>query len=72
MIGEVLTVEREENNQHDDDYAVAVTKNGDIVDHVLHSISTVYCFFLKHGGVITCQIVPHALMTRPLSLNKGR
>ena len=33
VIGEVLTVEREENNQHDD-YAVAVTKNGDIVGHV--------------------------------------
>ena len=37
VIGEVLTVEREENNQHDD-YAVAAMKNGNIFGHVLHSI----------------------------------
>ena len=40
VIGEVLPVEREEDNQHDD-YAVAVTKNRDIVGHVPHSISKV-------------------------------
>ena len=58
VIGEVLTVEREENKEHDD-YAVAVTKNRDIVGHVLHSISRVSWFCLKRGGVITCQTVPH-------------
>ena len=44
VIGEGLTMEREENNQHDD-YAVAVTKNGDIVGHVPWSISRVSWFF---------------------------
>ena len=38
MIGEVLPVEREADNQHDD-YAVAVMKNRDIVGHMPHSIS---------------------------------
>ena len=51
----MLPVEREENNQPDQ-YAVAVTKNGHIVDHVPHSISQVFWFFLRRGGVITCQI----------------
>ena len=55
VIGEVLTVEREENNPHDD-HAVAVMKNGNIVGHVPRSISRVSWFFLKRGGVITCQI----------------
>ena len=55
VIGEVLPVEREEDNQHDD-YAVAVMKNGDIVGHVPRSISRVSWFLLKRGGVITCQI----------------
>ena len=44
VIGELLTVEREEDSQHDD-YAVAVTKNGDIVGHVLRSISRASWFF---------------------------
>ena len=44
MIGEVLTVERVDNNQHDD-YAVAMTKNEDTVGHVPCSISRVSCFF---------------------------
>ena len=38
MIGEVLPVEREEDNQHDD-YAVAVMKNEDIAGHVPRSIN---------------------------------
>ena len=38
MIGEVLPVEREEDNQHDD-YAVAVMKNGGIVGYLPCSIS---------------------------------
>ena len=38
MIGEVLLVEREEDNQHND-YAVAVMKNIDIVGHVPCSIT---------------------------------
>ena len=46
MIGEVLTVERVDNNQHDD-YAVAVTKNEDTVGHVPCSISRVSCFFFS-------------------------
>ena len=37
MIGEVLPVERED-NQHND-YVVAVMKNGDIDSHMPHSIS---------------------------------
>ena len=37
VIGEVLPVEREEDNQ-DDDYAVAVTKSIDIFGHVPRSI----------------------------------
>ena len=38
VIGEVLLVERKEDNQHDD-YAVAVMKNGDIVGHAPRFIS---------------------------------
>ena len=48
VIGEVLTVERKEDNQHDD-YAVAVTKNGDIVGHMPRSISRAFGRFLKSG-----------------------
>ena len=55
VIGDVLIVEREEENQHDD-YAVTVMKNGDIVGHLPRSISRVSWVFLKHGGVIMCQI----------------
>ena len=46
MIRGVLIVEREENNQHDD-YAVAVTKNGDIIGHVPCSISRISQFFFS-------------------------
>ena len=55
MIGEVLTVEREEINQHDD-YVVAVTKNGDIVGHVPRSVSR------KHDEA---EAVRHTLSTQP-------
>ena len=44
VIGEVPTVEREEDNQNDD-YAVAVMKNRDIVGHVPRSISRASWFF---------------------------
>ena len=43
VTGEVLPVEREENNQPDQ-YTVAVTKNGHIVGHVPRSISQVSWF----------------------------
>ena len=70
-------MERGKNNQRDD-YAVAVTKNGDIVGHA-RSISGVSWFFflkreeviayqivfLKRGGVITLSDCAHKLMTRP-------
>ena len=56
VIGEVLTVKREEINQHDD-YAVAVTKNEDIVGHVPCSVSR------KHDEA---EAVPHTSMTRSL------
>ena len=46
-IGEELSVEREDDNQHD---------NGNIIVHVLRSISRVSWFFLTHGGDITCRI----------------
>ena len=55
MIGELLTVEREEDNQHDD-YSVTMMKNGDIVGHMLLSFSKTSWFFLKRAGVIACHI----------------
>ena len=55
VIGELLVLRAEDNNEHND-HAVAVVKGGDVVGHVLRSISRIAWFFLKRIGNITCCI----------------
>ena len=49
-IGEHLTCERENSNNHDR-YAVAVTKDRTIVGHLPRKVSRVCSLFLKRGGI---------------------
>ena len=62
-------MEREEFNQRDD-YAVAVTKNGDIVVHVWESISRVSWFLLKRGGAL--HVNDPALIRDPAFISEPR
>jgi len=51
FIGEILAVNREEDNSHDC-HAVAVYLEDSVVGHLSRSISKVSWFFIMHGGDI--------------------
>ena len=55
VVGEILHTERETMNSFDP-FAVATTQRGQIVGHMPRDISRVSCFFLQHGGSITCEV----------------
>ena len=55
VIGELLPLRAEENNEHDN-HAVAVVKGDCVVGHVPQSISRVAWFLMMRGGNITCCI----------------
>ena len=57
-IGEELVCRREVGNIYDM-YAVAILRGGDVVDHVLRTISTPCNVFIRKGCVITCIISGH-------------
>ena len=54
-IGEELLCEREMDNERDR-YAVAVIKDGVIIDHLPRKISRICSLFLRRGGSIVCRI----------------
>ena len=54
-VGEQLECQRENSNPHDI-FPVAVLKSGVVVGHVPKKISSVCSLFLRHGGVIHCQL----------------
>ena len=53
MTSENLTCRREPTNESDK-YAVAVTKHGNIIGHLLQKVSCVCSLFLKRGRTIDC------------------
>ena len=55
MIGEILEVQREPENEHDR-RAVCLLKSGTIVGHVPREIFRIFWFFLGHGGRISCEV----------------
>ena len=55
LVGEVLTLEREEGNTHDR-FAVSLLKDDIVVGHVPLEFSRVFWHFLRHGGTITCEV----------------
>ena len=55
LVGEVLTLEREEGNTHDR-FAVSLLKDAIVVGHVPREFSRVSWHFLRHGGTITCEV----------------
>ena len=55
VIGEILQVQAEANNEQDA-HAVATVLHGVVVGHLPHEISGVAWYFLQHGGHITCEI----------------
>ena len=54
LVGEVLTLEREEGNTHDR-FAVSLLKDAIVVGHVPLEFSPVFWHLLRHGGTITCE-----------------
>ena len=54
-IGEQLNCTIERNNPHDR-FAVAVTKEDEIVGHTPKEYSRICSFFLRHGGKISCVV----------------
>jgi len=55
LLGETLEVEWEDENDHDE-YAVAITRRGDIVRHVPREISRICYYFLWHGSS-SCRLI---------------
>lgn len=55
LLGEVLSLLVEEENEYDR-YAIAVMKEDSIVGHVPQSLSKIFHFFIRHDGIITCEI----------------
>ena len=53
--GEVLTVEPETGNEHDQ-YAVAILNNDNVVGHVPREMSRICYYFIRSGGSIDCKI----------------
>ena len=58
VVGEVLAVQAEEDNS-EDQYAVAVLKAGGVVGHVPREYSRIFYYFLRHGGTIECAVSGH-------------
>ena len=54
LVGEILTLEREEGNNRDK-FAVSLLKHA-TVGHVLREFSRVFWHFLRHGEAITCKV----------------
>jgi hypothetical protein len=55
MIGEILEVQREPENEHDH-RAVCVLKSDTIVGHIPREFSRIFWFFLGRGGRISCEV----------------
>uniref|UniRef100_A0A1X7UN36 HIRAN domain-containing protein n=1 Tax=Amphimedon queenslandica TaxID=400682 RepID=A0A1X7UN36_AMPQE len=55
VLEENLLCERERNNSNDQ-YAVAVKKDAEIVGHLPRKLSRVCSLFLRRGGTITCKV----------------
>ena len=55
-LGETLTVQQEQDNDHNR-YAVSVVKSEAIVGHVPHHLVKNTWYFLLHGGHITCEVI---------------
>jgi hypothetical protein len=51
VIGEELACERDVSNHHDC-FAVAITKDGNIVGHAPRKVSSVFSLFIRRGGSI--------------------
>ena len=54
-VGEVLPCERESTDSTDR-YAVAVTKDGVVIGHLLRKVSRVCSLFLRRSGRIHCRV----------------
>ena len=55
LVGEILTLEREEGNNHDK-FAVSLLKHTTVLGHVPQVFLRVLWHFLGHGETITCEI----------------
>ena len=55
MVGEELVVLPKGRNIHDQ-HAVAVIRDDEIIGHILHNLSRILYYFLKHSGEISCVI----------------
>jgi site-specific recombinase len=55
-LGETLTVQHEQDNDHDR-YAVSVVKSEAIVGHAPCHLAKNMWYFLLHGGHITCEVI---------------
>lgn len=58
VMGELLPAEVDDGNP-EDQYAVAVSKEGIVVGHVPRELSRTCYFFLRHGGLINCEVSGH-------------
>ena len=56
--GEELRVEREEGNAHDS-HAISIIKDSAVVGHLPIELSRIFWHFIRHGGVVTCEITGH-------------
>ena len=56
LVGEILTLEWEEGNNHDK-FAVSLLKDATVFWHVPREFSLVFWHFLRHGETITCKVV---------------
>ena len=54
-VGEVLTCEREAQNENDR-YAVAVKKDGVVIGHLPRKVSRVCSLFIRRGGRLCCTV----------------
>ena len=55
LVGEILTLEREEGNNHDK-FAVSLLKHASVLGRVPREFSRVFWHFLRHGEAITCEV----------------
>jgi len=65
VIGEQLVCEREEGNP-----SSCCLKNGNIVGHVQHNISTLCSLVIRQGGTILCVVVDSANIQGKFSMIK--
>ena len=55
LVGEILTLEREEGNNHDK-FAISLLKHATVLGHVPREFSRVFLHFFRHGETITCEV----------------